>query len=235
MTETSTVPAQFQTVSWPVLENTIRREWKQGEHVCIVGPTGVGKTTLIAKIVCPRKYVVVFVTKVHDDTIAKDFPGFDRIYEWPPKSYQNKVLLWPKPGKTIRETIAIQRAVFQRAMDIIFQDKGWTVVFDEQNYTCEELKLEPENRMFLHQGRSSKLSVINGCQRPVDVPVVTYSGSTHAFIWKNEVEVDLKRLAQMAGMTPKDFLVHVSTLEPHEFLYVNTRTRLKARSQVERN
>lgn len=216
------------------MQRNFHKDWAQGEHIAVIGPTGVGKTTLIARLLQHRKYVVVFVTKVHDETITNDFPGFERIEHWPPKAYQNKVLLWPKPGKTIRETYLIQRAVFQHAMDIIFQDKGWTCVWDEQNYICEELKLEPENKMFLHQGRSSKLSCINGCQRPADVPVVTYSGSTHAFIWKNEIETDLKRLSQMAGMKPSAFAQHVDNLGKHEFLYCNTRTRFKARSQVER-
>ena len=227
--------SEYDPVPWPKLFAQIKREWKQGEHIAIIGPTGVGKTTLISRIIDARKYVVVFVTKVHDNTIRNDFKGFERIEQWPPKAYQNKVLLWPDvKGKTIRETLVHQRRIFQDAMDRIFVDKGWTCVFDEQLYICEDLKLEPENKMFQHQGRSSNLSCINSTQRPSGVPLVTYSGSTHYFIWNNQIYTDLKRLSEIGGINPRMLEQHLSTLTKYEFLYGNTRTGVTARSQVER-
>jgi len=224
----------FPTVPWSQLKPTIQREWRQGEHVLVIGPTGVGKTTLIAELIPARNYVVVFVTKVHDDTITDSFRGFDRIEEWPPQKWQSHVLLWPKPGKTIRETILKQRRVFGTAMDAIFQDRGWTPVFDEQHYMCTTLGLLPENTMFQHQGRSSKLSCVNGTQRPAHVPLVTYSGSTHCFIWKNTQAKDMGRLSDIGGVDHKALTATMPTLGKHEFLYVNTRNGFTARSQVER-
>lgn len=135
----------YPVLQWDELKRTFYNEWKQGEHVAIVGPTGVGKTTLISEIVPRRTYVVVFVTKVHDPTLRKPFKDFQRIEQWPPRIDQNRLLLWPKPGKTIRETIAKQHATFKKALDSIFQERNWCVVFDEQHYLCKTLGLEPEN------------------------------------------------------------------------------------------
>jgi DNA polymerase III delta prime subunit len=231
---------EYPTLPWNGLLQTILREWKQGEHVAIIGPTGVGKTTLISRIIQTRQYPVLFGTKIHDDTLSHDFPGFTRIEKWPPKPYQNKVLLWPKAAKgkngkpSIRATLAKQHEVFKEAMDAIFADRGWTPVFDEQLYICQDLKLETENKMFQHQGRSSNLSCVNSTQRPSDVPLVTYSGSTHAFVWKNQIENDMKRLSQIGGVRPRVLEQHLATLAKHEFLYMNTRTGQTARSQVER-
>lgn len=219
---------------WEKLRKQFAREWQQGEHVAVIGPTGVGKTTLISQIVPVRKYVVVFVTKVHDSTFQRPFADFERIESWPPKSYQNRVLLWPKAGKEIRETITKQRDTFKKALDRIFLERNWCVVFDEQHYMCRTLGLEPENAMFQHQGRSSGLSIVNGTQRPTWVPLITFSGSTHAFIWKNTFKKDADRLSDIGGIDKRDLEANMNTLDKHDFLYVNSRTGTVARSQVER-
>ena len=209
------------------------RNWQQGEHVTIIGPTGCGKTTLEARLLEARESVVVFVTKIHDDTISNDFPGYKRIEKWPPpRTWDNKVLLWPKPPGTIREVFAKQRAVFKQALDSIFRDRNWCVVFDEQHYTCKQLGLEVENSMLLHQGRSSGLSVVNGTQRPSWVPVVTYSSATHAYIWRTTDRDDLRRLATLGGVNMRDLQYNLLQLDKHDFIYVNTRRGETIRSQV---
>lgn len=226
--------ANYDTVPWNDLNRLIQSTWEQGEHVMVNGPTGVGKTTLIAKILGVRRYVVMFVTKTYDKTITDNFKDFEIIREWPPRFTQEKVLLWPKQGKTIRETIAIQRRVFRKAMDSIFTDRNWTTVFDEQNYICKELGLEEENKMFQHQGRSSGLSVVNGAQRPAFVPLITMSGSTHYFLWQNTLKADLTRLSDIGGVDKRELEANMLTLSKHEFIYINSRARLAVRSQVER-
>jgi GTPase SAR1 family protein len=224
----------YPVAPWQQLQSDLMRNWHQGEHVAVVGPTGVGKTTLITRLVEARRYVVVFVSKVHDDTIRKDFKGFERIEQWPPKIHQDKVLLWPKPGKSVRDTYLKQRDVFQKAMDSIFLERNWCVVFDEQHYLCHDLKLTPENTMFQHQGRSSGLSVVNGCQRPAWVPLVTFSGSTHSFFWRTTLKNDLTRLSDTGGIDKKELEANMLTLGKHEFVYVNSRKGIAVRSQVER-
>lgn len=223
----------YPVVPWPTLRNSVVKTWQQGEHVMVNGPTGVGKTTLISRILTARKYVVVFVTKIHDDTITKDFPDFERIYEWPPKVQQNKVLLWPKPGKTIAETSAIQRRVFRKAMDKIMIERNWCLVFDEQHYVCKELGLEKSNTMFQHQGRSSGISCVNGAQRPAWIPLITLSGSTHIFLWKNTFESDMKRLSDIGGINRRELEYNMLKLQDkHQFIYVNPRTGVAVISKV---
>lgn len=220
---------------WEKVRQHIRSNWQQGEHVSIIGPTGCGKTTLETQILDVRRFVVVFVTKIHDDVLRDEFPGFTRIEKWPPpRAWDEKVLLWPKPEKTIRGTYLKQREIFKDAIDQIFLERNWCVVFDEQHYICEELRLKPENTMLQHQGRSSGLSIVNGTQRPANIPVVTYSSATHAAIWKLTERKDAQRLADLGGVDTRDLQQNLLGLDKHSFVYVNTRAGDMIRTKIER-
>lgn len=216
----------FDTVSWPQFLNEFR--WKQGEHLSIIKPTGGGKTTLLGSALRYHRApaVVVFVTKTYDKTITKQFPpeyGWRRIEEWPPPRHVNHVLLWPRPGKTIPETLAIQRRVFREAMDRIFLERGWTCVFDEEHYMCSDLGLAQYVAMFHHQGRSSGLTCVDGIQRPKFVPRITYSSATHAFIGQTTDRNDLRDLGDFGGKYARDLTATLPDLDYYEFLYVPAR------------
>lgn len=225
---------QYPHTDWRRLYPHLRSTWQQGEHLSIIGPTGCGKTTLESRMLDVRDSVVVFVTKIYDDTISGDFRDYKRIYSWPPpKAWDNKVLLWPDTkGLTIRETYRKQRDVFKHALDTIFRERNWCVVFDEQHYMCKQLGLDVENAMLLQQGRSSGLSVVNGTQRPSWVPVVTYSSATHAMIYRTTYRDDLRRLSELGGVDMRDMQSNLLTLAKHDFIYVNTRRGDVIRSRV---
>lgn len=218
----------YDTVTWEDFTSTFR--WRQGEHLLVVKPTGGGKSTLLGALLPFQKAsaIVVLVTKVYDETLIKQFPkreGWYRVEEWPPPRYADKVLLWPRPGKTVRETVLIQRRVFRDALDRIFLERGWTVVFDEEHYVCETLGLSAEVAMFHHQGRSSGLTVVDGIQRPKYVPLITFSSATHAFIGNTTDRDDLKRLADLGGVDAKVLAQEAMSLDYYEFLYVPARVR----------
>lgn len=218
----------FDAISWPDFMASFK--WRQGEHTLIVKPTGGGKTTLEGEILRKDRYfpaTVVFVTKVYDKTINKQFPasdGWRRIEEWPPPRHVTKVLLWPRLlGKPIPEVIATQRRVFREALDRCFGELGWRIVFDEEHYMCETLGLREYVAMFHHQGRSSGFTVVDGIQRPKFVPVVSYSSATHAFIGHTTDADDLKRLSDLGSQYKQDIVREVQRLDFFEFLYVPAR------------
>ena len=210
----------------PFENDFIRKfRWSQGEHLTVVAPTGRGKTTLLSRLLPMRRNVVIFGTKFMDPTF-KEFKGYEVYREWPKRgdvpSHHRRIVLWPEYKGTLAESKKNQQRVFEHALNRIFVDHGWTVVFDEEHYLSKDLGFGDEIATYLHQGRSSGLTVVTGTQRPAWVPVVTYSASTHAFLWKNTHAEDMKRLANLGGIDAKELAHNMLRLGKYDFIYVNT-------------
>ena len=194
--------------------------WRQGEHVLVIGRTGQGKTTLISKIIDKRTHAIMFATKAYDPVLKKQFPGFMRYKEWQ-KPRHDKIMLWPDMSTDLRSMKDIQAGVFQDALNNVFHDRGWCLVVDEAHYMTTELGLGQELAMFQHQARSSGISVVTGVQRPAFIPVITYGSTTHAFMGRINEPADAKRLQSLGGVDAKELATHLLTLPKHEWLYVD--------------
>jgi energy-coupling factor transporter ATP-binding protein EcfA2 len=203
-------------------------DWKQGEHIFIAGPTSAGKTTLMSKLVPRRSHVVVFVTKLHDETFAREFSGWNRLEEWPkggPPPWMNRILLWPKPVKNnMAGTLAKQRAVFADAMDRIGTQGNRCVVVDEMLMFCDAKILNLGNTVgMLHYfGRSHGITMVTLTQRPAWIPRVVMSSVTHAYVAKTTDNEDLKRLSEMGGVDKREVGDSLKRLpDRHDYVYLN--------------
>lgn len=196
--------------------------WLQGEHLTVLGPTGVGKSTLHQAVLPRRACVVVFGTKVADPTLDRYLAqGYHRIYRWPPPPWMDRVILWPRLKS--RESLRQLRPIFAEAMESIFVQKRWTVVFDELNYICQTLGLEAAVKDFMHQGRSLGLTIVSGTQRPAWVPPITYSSASHAFVWRTGDDDDARKLAGLGAADKKLVRDTLGEMDGHECLYIPTR------------
>lgn len=231
MTVTASTDTGFAPVPWR--DHYSGLQWRQGEHVLLAAPTGAGKTSLARKLADKRSHVVMLVTKTHDETIRKDFAGWDRIHAWSElKPWHTKVLLWPKPGKTLAETLGIQRTVMRDALDGIGRGNrsgwsGWGVIVDESHYMTDPsfLNLNREIAMLHHVGRSAGISMLDLTQRPAWIPKIIYSSVSHAYIARTRDVADLKRLADLGGIDPRTTADNVTTLSTrHDYVYVSPQT-----------
>jgi len=216
----------FQRVPWKNVKTRIARTWQQGQHFPIIAPTGRGKTVLIKELLPLRDHTVFFGTKVHDeeyDSLLKT--GFKRIDRWPPRAWQERVMLWPRPERTIRGTKANQKLVFSEALDSLFRRGKWTVVLDELHWMAHDLGLYDEIASLHHQGRSSKLTLVSGFQRPAFVPRIVYSSATHLAVWGTNDPSDLKQLSSFTGTSVRQWQETMPTLDDYEFVYLNIRAR----------
>lgn len=211
-------------------------DWRQSQHVGLIGPTESGKSTLQYAILPRRKYVVFFATKPRDKTldVFADQGGFVRIEDWPPVRgrYPKRVvtaeemprrLLWPDATQMRPETMEHQREVFLRAFHDIYGSGGWCVVWDEFWMMTQILGLEKEARIFLQQARSNDISFVMGMQRPSRIPLEVFDQSTHLFFWRDNDEANLKRMGGIGWMSANEIRYFVANLEPYQVLYLNAR------------
>lgn len=215
---------EFERVSWEQFQEKFR--WAQGEHLAAVAPTGAGKTTLFAELMPYRRYSIMLGTKPDDpmyhEIIRKH--GFRRIDSIDQiRSYDERLLLWPKGGKTIKETVVRQQAVFREAFDAVVKQRAWTLWVDEAKYMAEFLHLRTELTFCLEQLRSIQSTIICGAQRPAWLPASTLPNSTHVFMWKNTRAEDAKRLADIGGIDAKAVATELKSLDKHEFMYIQSR------------
>lgn len=229
----SHVDTAMPRVTWDEFRNYIF-DWRQGEHVGLIGPTGSGKSTLALNMLDRRKYVVAFATKRKDKTLAalrKD--GFVKLKEWQrlnPNQFPKR-LLWP-PAEHLY-AIGEQRKEFRHAFEEIYKDGGWCVYIDELWVFIHHMKLEFEVRTYLQQSRSLGISLVAGTQRPKFVPLEIFDQSTHLFFWLDNDENNLKRISGIAWLSASMIKSAVARLDKHEFLYINTVTGEMYRSIAE--
>ena len=211
-------------------------DWKQSQHVALIGPTESGKSTLQYAILPRRKYVTFFATKPRDRTLDHfaEKGGFVRIEDWPPTAgrFKKKLitaeemprrLLWPDATQMSPATMDNQREVFLRAFHDIYGQGGWCTVWDEFWMMCSILGMEKEARIMLQQARSNDISFVIGAQRPSRIPLEVFDQTTHLFFWRDNDEANLKRMGGIGWMSANEIRAFVANLEPHQVLYLNTR------------
>lgn len=231
-------------------------DWRQGEHVTVIGPTGTGKTTVIRAIL-PKRYdahgaVTVLATKSHDENLEQwaRSDRLARVEEWPPRApfwkrpgdiehpdghvtrWDHRVMLWPKPqGVPLGELDDHIARTHREAMTAMYWQRNWTIV-GEELYELSQLGLDRELTRIWTQGRSAGLSLVGATQRPVKIPLHAYSQASHLFMFGDNDEVNLRRLQGIGGMSGNTLREAVQSLRGHDVLYIGTRTRELVRTRV---
>jgi len=221
---------QAPRVPWDIFRS--RLEWKQSEHVALIGPNGSGKTNLLISLLPERDFIVLMATKPRDRTLEELVTdnNFDLYHEWleVPAKKSPRRILWPNARSL--EADEKQRKVFNDAFHAIYDEGNWCLVIDEGYYVATELKLGSQMRKYWTQARSLDISFVVGTQRPAWVPVEMYSESRHVFLW-SMVEHEAVRRVSSLGRANVDLVREIiPQLEEHQFLYVNTRTGALYRS-----
>jgi hypothetical protein len=226
----------------PWAEHLASWTWRQGEHVTLVGPTGMGKTYLAGEVLPRRRFVLILACKAKDPTLSAYArrQRFKVIRSWGelPNSIEGtpyeRVILWPRAagGAELR---ARQRVEFAGALEDVYRMGGWTVYVDELSYLVRKLKLsEPLETLWL-QGRSLGISVVAGTQRPAWVPLEAYDQASHLYLWRDPDAGNRRRLSEIGGAVDSKALgAEMLALEGHEVLYVDGRTGRTVRTTVER-
>lgn len=210
--------------------------WKQGEHFSLIGPTGLGKTTMLMNLLPLHPYVVVFATKPRDSSMDKLInAGYLKMERWrslDPKEYPRRVL-WP--NAMAMDSRELQKDVFHHAFEKIYREGNWTVALDETWWIDNELNLGSDIKVYLLQARSLGISLLAATQRPAWVPRELYTSSTHLMFWRTNDETDLRSISGIGWRSAEIIKSTVADLDLFQVLYVNTRTGYMARTKCPEN
>ena len=226
------IPQTVRRCSFPALIQGM--DWQQGEHVTLVGPTGIGKTTVGLALLPKRDYRAVFASKPRDPLISELAADYLVIREWPPPEPREAfphVVLWPRINKVSQ--VKRQRNIFADALAACYLERGWCVYVDEGRYVFDYLRLGPLGELLWQQGRTQNISLVTGTQRPYWIPLSAYDQATHLFLWQDSDERNVQRLADMTpGLSKGELWDCFLGMGEHDFLYVNTRTKERYVSNV---
>lgn len=209
----------METLTYQQWLSAFKRDWKAGQHVLIVGPTGSGKTVAAQDMLLLRRHVVVIATKAKDESLD-GYQNFEKRDEWPPAWNEERVLFWKKP-KALGDFATQQIAIYQLLNDV-YKRGGWTVYFDDLVFVTSTLKLKEPVRMFYTQVRSQGVSIVASLQRPFWAPLEAISQSTYALVFAAHDEHDIKRLSEGLSVPYKGLLADLKGLQPYEFLFLRT-------------
>jgi hypothetical protein len=215
----------------PWAEFQRRLDWRQGEHVTLVGPTGCGKSTLQLALLERRRFVVFLASKPKDPILSKlSRIGFVKRTSWPPGPLDERVTYAPRLKNP--EDVVTQRDGFRDAIADMYRQGGWCIVADELRYLTEYLRLGPLLELVWQQGRTLNLSLVAGAQRPARVPLSAFNQPTHLFLFRESDDRNLKRLSEIGTVNAREVRETVSNLGRYQFLHVNTRDGTLAVSRV---
>lgn len=185
--------------------------WNVGEHVAIIGTTGTGKTYLMSRLLSLRKYVAVVRTKADDIKFTdykrvKDASALDSLRD-------TRLLIEPEFSQ--------QRNVVAETFAKVWSAGGWTLVVDELFYAIKVLRLQVGIEMLLTQGRSKRISIVTGMQRPVHVTRFALSEVSHVFTFRLEGR-DAKTISDM---TSQEFAIASTRVPRFHFAHYHVPTR----------
>lgn len=234
------LPLDIEEMSVDLWFAWMRDNWHQGEHVAIIGPTGTGKTTISYMLLEIRGYVVVLAVKRTDDTLEQFKRGdvkrglskYKVIEKWPPTYADTRVILWVKP-KELGVTNE-QYAKLKAAVGKIYLAGGWTTFFDDCGYITGYLHLGQELGIMLNQGRSDRLTVVAAMTQPKSMvarlPSETFKQCRHQLIFKYDNIVEIKAIAEIAGMDWHRLIEMMHQLGDHDFIYKGKGTLVVVRN-----
>ena len=221
-------------VDWPRFATEFVGVWQQGQHCLFNGPAGSGKTVAARTFARVRSYVVALGTKMRDPEMdAYIEEGYVRVDHWPPTradyrkgewdKTEARFVLWPKIKN--RADLRRFRPEYERALDSVLVDGGWTVVADEGLWLSDRKGLDLGDHLaaIAYTGRSSGVTLMMLTQRPRGVPINCWSNASYVFLWHMGNTDDARELASLGTTTRRAVQQAVAGLEGHTFLFLPCR------------
>lgn len=223
-------------VDWYEWRDWFAREWKQDEHLSLIGPTGTGKTALAVDLIRIRSFRVFVMTKPADDKLERALQrqGYLRVPAFPrePPDDVDRYLLWPNgSGDLSANGLLTQRTILHDAFVKIFRGPQggapgrWCICLDEARYVSDPsfIGLQRDVKQLLIQGRSLRIAMVLNYQRPSWVPAEAYDQVSHLFIAHDNDRRNIQRFREIGGVDGETVAATVQKLRQFEWAHVDAR------------
>ena len=201
-------PARVEALDWDEFAGWFEHEWKPGEHVSIVTPTGGGKTTLAVGLLELRRWVGVLPPKGVDDTLRA--LHLRRLLDWPGDQRMTRMLdddeeagrpsryVFGRDVETYAHDWPTLVEVYREALAGMFRMHGWTCYVDDLKLLCD-MGLGPPATRWLVSARSRHLSFVSAFQFPRRVIRTALDEPTWIFASQTRDATVIDRTAEVLG------------------------------------
>lgn len=211
-------------------------DYKAGEHLTIVSPTGGGKTYLGNQLLQATDNLdlpaVVLVMKPVDETSSKfaKASSYKIVKDWPARltilerlGLAKKApghLVWPPHSFDPDIDDPRHWAVFRKAILDSYKQGHRRLVIDEGVSLERELKLAREVKAVHTKGRSGGTGVWLYTQRPRNVELEAYSSAEHLLLGYTPDGRDREVYGEIGGVDRRFVEDATGKLEEYNFLYI---------------
>lgn len=192
-------------------------EIRPGQHALIVGQTGSGKSELRRALANAAPRVIVIDPK---DEIS----DADLYTVRSNKSLERAIGREDRIRCPLtRDHYADRNQIEEMLSLLLDKARGYMVQIDELYLCIRSAQSYPPSLGLLYtQGRSRKISTVGLTQRPVRVPLVAISESTHYYKFRLSNRDDQKRMAEYMGkgvIEPENYPEESVHSDPHSYFY----------------